>query len=171
MEELLQELFARYQRDVYRYLYHLSRNAALSEELTAETFLEVVQSVHRFRGDSDVKTWLFSIARHRWFAHLRRQHRQVETALLDDFLESPAPSLEASVCTHELAERFQTLLAQEPERTRTIVELRLQGVSFHEIAQQTGVSESSARVIAFRARKRIQTQLTKEGFLDESTQL
>ncbi len=57
MEELLQELFARYQRDVYRYLYHLSRDAALSEELTAETFLEVVQSIHRFRSSSPTPLW------------------------------------------------------------------------------------------------------------------
>lgn len=167
MKELVRELFDLYHRDVYLYLYSLSRDAALSEDLTSEVFLEVVQSIHRFRGDSDVKTWLFAIARHKWFAHLRKKKAQPPLELLDELLVSASRSPEDRVCDQAAAQRVHDLLAQEPERTQTIVSLRLEGWSFHEIGQQVGVSESSARVIDFRAKAKIRDALKKEGFLDE----
>ena len=58
MEELLREVFTAHYRDVYGYLYSLSRDAALSEDLASEVFLEAVRSISGFRGESDVKTWL-----------------------------------------------------------------------------------------------------------------
>ncbi len=69
MKKLLAELFETYHKDIFTYLYSLSRDASLSEDLTSEVFLEVVKSIATFRGESDVKTWLFTIARRRWFAY------------------------------------------------------------------------------------------------------
>ena len=65
------ELFSVYYKDIYRYLYSLCRDVSLSEDLTSEVFLEVVKSIGGFRAESDVKTWLFSIARYRWLKYLR----------------------------------------------------------------------------------------------------
>ena len=167
MENLLETLFHRHHRDVYLYLYSLSHDWETAEELTAETFLEVVQALPRFRGDSDVKTWLFAIARHRWTHWLRRQKREPTAVLLDDLLESHGPTPEEQLCTKAAADRVRTLLAQEPERTSTIVTLRLSGLSFHEIGEAVGISENSARVIDFRTRTKLRKQLKKEGFTDE----
>ena len=191
MQRLLKELFDTYYQDVYRYLYSLSRDAALSEDLTSEVFLEVVKSIHQFRGESDVKTWLYSIARHRWFAHLRKKKRQAgdggylsdctvelhagtEAArrgkkiaaeiYLSEFLESREMSPEDACLYRELLERIHELLKKETERTRNIVEMRMDGYSFHEIGIAFGISESSARVIDFRAKTKIRQILKKEGF-------
>ena len=87
MKELLEELFHRYYKDVYTYLYSLCRDATLAEDLTSEVFLEVIRSIGAFRGESDVKTWLFSIARYRWFAYLRGKKRQVPTESIENHLE------------------------------------------------------------------------------------
>ena len=85
MQTLLKELFSTYYKDVYTYLYSLSHDASLSEDLTSEVFLEVVKSIATFRGESDIKTWLFSIARHKWFAYLRQKKRQIKPELLSEF--------------------------------------------------------------------------------------
>ena len=167
MRKLLQELFARYQRDVYLYLFSLCRDAALAEELTADTFLEVVKSFCRFRGESDEKTWLFSIARHRWYTYLRQKKKQPVIELIDELLESGERSPEEQICERAAAQRVGALLDLEPERTRKIVALRLEGLSFHEIGQHCGISENSARVIDFRARARLRAKLKEEGYTDE----
>lgn len=189
MQRLLKELFDTHYRDVYRYFYSLSHDATLSEDLTSEVFLEVVKSIHRFRGEADVKTWIFSIARHRWFAYLRRKKRQsgertylsdctvdVHTGAhasrgrvsvevyLNEFLESTDPTPEDACLCKELQEQIQKLIDAEPERTRRIVEMRMNGFSFHEIGREFGISESSARVIDFRAKARMRQILKKEGF-------
>lgn len=124
MRRLLEELFRTYHNDVYRYLYSLSHDASLSEDLASEVFLKVVKSIGSFRGEADIKTWLFSIARHEWYE-------------------------------------------QEPERTRNIVLMRLDGYSFYEIGTKFGISESSARVIDFRTKEKLRKILKKEGFADE----
>ena len=73
MHELLQDIYVTYSPDIYRYFYGLTLDSALSEDLTSEVFLEAAKSLHTFREDSSVKTWLFSIARHCWYHHLRKK--------------------------------------------------------------------------------------------------
>lgn len=166
MKKQIEALFAKYYQDVYRYLYSLSRDPALSEELAAEVFLEIVRSFASFRGASDVKTWIFSIARHVWFAHLQKQGREAPAMELREDLVSMEQSLESRYQNKETARRVLELLRQEPQRTRTIVWMRIQGYSFYEIGKAVGVSESSARVIDHRARKKIRQTMEQEGYLD-----
>lgn len=167
MRKLLETLFHTYYNDIYRYLYSLTRDAALSEDLTGEVFLEVLTSLAGFRGQSDIRTWLFTIARRRWIAHLKRQKRSPETEALSLLLESSLPEPEEQALSDELAERVAQLMAQEPPRTQSILRQRLEGRSFYEIAQTHDISENSARVIFFRAKQRLKEALVKEGFYHE----
>ena len=58
----IKQLYNTYEKYIYGYLYRLTNNYHIAEELTQETFFQVVKSVHRFRGDSQVTTWLYKIA-------------------------------------------------------------------------------------------------------------
>lgn len=165
MQKLIEALFARYYQDVYRYLYRLSHDAALSEDLASEVFLEVVKSIATFRGESDIKTWIFSISRHKWFAYLRRKNREIPTEELPDYIAGEI-SLEKQYLDKEMAKRICEILDGEPDRTRKILLMRMEGYSFCEIGKQVGISENSARVIDFRAKAKIRDILKKEGFVD-----
>ena len=167
MRRLLEELFSAYYKDVYHYLYSLSRDASLSEDLAQEVFLEVVKSIATFRGDAQIKTWLFSIARNKWYSYLRKKSRQAELEGLSDFLEADAQTPEGQYQSKEMADRIYELLDQEPERTQKIVLMRLEGFSFYEIGAAVGISENSARVIDFRTKAKIRQILKKEGFTCE----
>ena len=173
MKRLLENLFRTYYKDIYRYLYSLTHDASLSEDLTSEVFLEVVKSIALFRGEADIKTWMFSIARHKWNDYLRKKNRRAETEILTELVgedcgaghtdpEENKP--EEQVLAKELLERTDALLQEEPERTRKIVRLRMEGYSFYEIGKEQGISESSARVIYFRAKEKIRQILEKEGW-------
>lgn len=163
MQRLLEKLFHTYYKDIYRYLYSLTHDASLSEDLTSDVFLEVVKSVASFRGEADMKTWMFSIARHKWIDYLSKKSRRVETEVLSEFVNGP----EEQYLQKEILERVQMLLKEEPERTRCIVSLRFEGYSFYEIAQKVNISESSARVIWFRIKEKIRQTLKKEGLAHE----
>ena len=167
MRRLLEELFRTYHNDVYRYLYSLSHDALLSEDLASEVFLKVVKSIGSFRGEADIKTWLFSIARHEWYDYLRKKNRQIRTEALTEFCENMDLGPEAKYHSQEVIDRIYRLLEQEPERTRNIVLMRLDGYSFYEIGTKFGISESSARVIDFRTKEKLRKILKKEGFADE----
>lgn len=167
MQELLKKLFSAYYRDVYLYLYSLCRDGNLAEDLAGETFLEAVRSIALFKGEADPKTWLFSIARHRWYHWLRTQKRHPAPEELSGAEVSGDPDLAAWAADRELAERIRELLQNEPPRTQGILKMRMEGYSFHEIGAKYAITESSARVIEFRAKNKIKEILKKEGFLDE----
>ena len=171
MQRLLEKLFHTYYKDIYRYLYSLTHDTSLSEDLASEVFLEVVKSIAAFRGESDMKTWMFSIARHKWVDYLRKKNRQVETETLSELVgelavpvrDIKAKEPEERYLEKELLQRIYILLEQEPERTRNIMKLRMAGYSFYEIGKSQGISESSARVIYFRTKEKIKLTLEKEG--------
>ena len=162
MKQLLAELFEKYYIDVYTYLYSLCHDASLSEDLASDVFLEVVKSISSFRGESDIKTWLFSIARRRWFAYLKKKNRQIRTESIHDLYDTDALGEEDSA--NEAAALIRELLSGESALTRDVVQMRLDGYSYYEIALKRKISENSARVVYFRAKSKIKKFLEKEGF-------
>ena len=167
MKELLIELFDHYYKDIYTYLYRLSRDASLSEDLTSEVFLEVVKSIATFRGESDIKTWLFSIARHKWYAYLRKKNTQIQAESIHNLYDSNFIELQHFSFPSDLEQIIKTLLNNESGIAKDVFQLRLNGYSYFEISEKLNISESSARVIFFRMKTKIKKYLEKEGFIDE----
>jgi RNA polymerase sigma factor (sigma-70 family) len=157
----IENLYILYKEDVYRYLLSLTHNPNLSEDLLSETFVNAISSIGNFKGQSSVKTWLFSIARNVWLQRLRKEKDTVE---YDDLLELyVSDSIADRLTTKEIANRIKRLLLEKDARTQKIVNMRVDGYSFAEIANEVNISESSARVIDFRTKKWIKAILEKEG--------
>lgn len=159
----VEELYATYRDDLFRYLCSLTHDPAQAEDLLSETFLQALQSAGSFRGQSSEKTWLFGIARNLWLRALRRRR---PTVPLEDLAglaagEEPADAAAARM----LRDRIRTLLAQKDERTRAIVMQRMQGVPFETIARALGISAGAARVVDYRTRQWLKETLRKEGLL------
>lgn len=162
MEQSIQALYPQYQADVYYYLLGLSHNQTIAEDLTSETFLAAIRALPTFRGEASPKTWLFSIARYQWFAHLRKEKK--EQSILEQLeLSNVTTNPEDSVANQMLTSRILELLDLERPVAKEVVRLRLEGYSFYEIGQQVAISENSARVIDFRTRKKLKDRLVKEG--------
>ena len=162
MKQLMAELFKKYYVDVYKYLYSLCHDPPLAEDLASEVFLDVVKSISTFRGESDIKTWLFSIARHKWLDYLKKKNRQVKTESIYDLYDVAELGLTDEV--NEVADLIQKLLSGESALIRDVVQMRIDGFSYYEIAAKHHISENSARVVYFRAKSKIKKHLEKEGF-------
>lgn len=157
----IENFYITYKQDVYVYLLSLTHNPNLSEDLLSETFVNSISSIENFRGQSSVKTWLFSIARNLWLQSIRKEKHTVE---YNDLLELyVSDSIEERQITKETVQRIKTLLLAKDERAQKIVNMRVEGFSYGEIAKEVNISESSARVIDFRTKKYIKSNLEKEG--------
>lgn len=156
-------LYKEYHKDIFNHLIWLTHNPDLSEDLLQETFLQAMRSIHSFRGDSSVKTWLFSIARHLWIGHLRKN----KIITTDEDISNIIVSEDFVEALHNKAviERIFALVTTKDEKTRKIFLMRADGYSYHEISEKVCVNESSARVIDFRTKKWIKETLKKEGYL------
>ena len=159
----IEELYRRYRDDVYRYLAALTHDPTLAEDLLSETFLCAVQKAGTFRGQSSEKTWLFGIARNLWLQFLRKNRPTVEyNDLLGLYVEDRVGE---AYDFRQLAGRVGELLDALPQRERTIVQLRAQGLPYEEIAARCGIRAGSARVIEYRVRQSLKETLRKEGYL------
>ena len=162
----IEQLYRQHRQEVYCYLLGLTHDPLLAEDLTSETFLGALASLARFGGNSSIRTWLFSIARNKWYDHLRRKRPAVPLEELTAmYLDGPDLADHAYQC--QLFERLRELLTSEPERSQQVVRRRMEGYSYLEISAGLGISEGSARVIDHRTRKKLRDILEKEGFLYE----
>lgn len=141
---------------VHKYLFCLTHNADIAEELTQETFYQATKGIGKFRGECKISVWLCQIAKHLWYKELERQKR---TTIPLEELEEQVQSFE-NIENHyllniEKVELFR-LLHQFDAMTREVVYLRLTGeLSFAEIGDIMGKTETWARVTFYRGKQKL----------------
>ena len=163
-----EKIYKTYYKDVYRFIFKTSGgNHELSEELTQDTFFEAYRYFHRYNGTCSILTWLCAIAKNLWFHYLRKHKNTtvnfeaLEETLYDDYEKTPEACVERS----ERSALIRKAISSLKPKVREIVLLRANGeVSFAEIAKIMNITESSAKVIFFRAKNQIKEKLEDEGF-------
>ena len=140
--------------DVYRYLLSLSGSESTAEELTSETFFRAMDALDRFRGECSVRVWLCQIAKHLWYQHLRKANRETE---LPEEAELPlVPSAEEEAVSRSGQLDLLRRVHELPEPGREVVYLRaFGGLSFREIGDVLGKTETWARVTFYRGKERL----------------
>lgn len=142
---MIEQLYQLYSKDVYYYIYSLCNDQTLSEDLTSETFYQVMLSLPSFKEKSDIKTWIFSIARNVSYKEFRK--RKVEVSL-DDI-----PELIQKQENHLLVKEINELIEKLPVLNQKVFYMRLDGYSYEEIAFILTLNVNSVRVINHRNKK------------------
>lgn len=160
MEREFETIYKEYFPRVFAFLYKLTEQQDLAEELTQETFYQAFISFYRFRGDSDVFTWLASIAKHTYFRYLRKNKHQSAAVSMEYIAEFYSDEghgrLEDFVEQQFLLEKAKKAMSQLPKKYEDVMILRVYAeLSYAQIGQALHISENSARVIYFRAKKMI----------------
>ena len=147
-------IYEEYFRELQRYLLTLCRDSRIAEELTQETFYQAVRSIDRFDGGCKVSVWLCQIAKHLWYQHLRKANRETE---LPEESELPlVPSAEEETMDRSGQLDLLRRVHQLPEPGREVVYLRaFGGLSFREIGDVLGKTETWARVTFYRGKERL----------------
>ena len=92
----IEEIYQEYSITVYKYLFCLTQNRDISEELTQETFAIAVEDIKKFRGECKLSVWLCQIAKHLWYKELKKSKKNAnvsfeevnDTILYDESLEA-----------------------------------------------------------------------------------
>jgi RNA polymerase sigma-70 factor, ECF subfamily len=169
-EDACSELVAEHQRMVYQLSLNLLGDHNEALDLSQEVFLRVFRTIHGFRGQSALRTWIFRIVvnqarnRQRWW---RRRHRSQQVSL-DEHIsahgELPAQgnggSPDRILGQKQLAERIRTSLDRLPFDQRTAIVLReIDGLSYEEIGFSLGIAVGTVKSRLARAREALRAQL------------
>lgn len=155
-------LFEKYYEDVFRFLRGLSADEHLSEELTQETFYRALKSIKTFRGDTELRIWLCSIAKNLYYTHCRKQKRFASDDELENY-EAEEKQFIEMIADREEALQIHKVLHDLREPYKEIFSLRVFGeLSFKEIGQLFDKSEHWACVTYHRAKEMIQVGIKAE---------
>ena len=160
----IEEIYQKYAGIVYKYIFCLTKNENLAEEIVQETFCVAIKNINKFRGESKISTWLCQIAKYIWYEKLRKQKKQKEIpidelenmVLLENFVEEEIFQKEDKL---ELFKKIQKL----DEQTRNVMYLRILGdLSYEEIGEVMGKTSNWARVVFFRGKQKIKEENENE---------
>lgn len=133
-------------------------DAGLREDLLQEILLALWQSIPQFRGESSERTWLYRIAHNTAISAMvsRNRRREREQVLPEHFEPSSGfESPEGQLARDEQHQALFQAIRGLPLTDRRIVTLHLDGLSYAEIEQVTGLSQSAIATRLSRARGRI----------------
>lgn len=147
--------------DVRRYVAYLSADPQSAEDLTQETFLRALGSLHRFEGRSSARTWLLSIARRTVVDSLRHKAARPKIADRDDWQTAAEQRQPRDLPGFEDGVALAELLAAIPaERREVFVLTQVLGLPYAEAAVMLGCPIGTVRSRVARARSSLIDLLT-----------
>jgi len=155
---------------MYSAAYRLTRNPSDAEDLVQETFLRAYRAFHQFEPGTNLKAWLYRILMNTFINSYRKRQREPQTVsdeeIADWYLYSKMneaglePSAETAVIESLPDEEVQEALSSLPEQFRAAVLLAdVEGFSYKEIAEITGVPIGTVMSRLHRGRKALQKRL------------
>lgn len=154
-----EQLYEENHKKVYGFLYRMCNDTSVAEDLTQETFLQAYVSFHKFRGECKVSTWLVAIGKNVYFKYLKKNKKQLDSANLEVVINSyyeGASDPQDIISKENLEETLKDMVNSISKKYKEVVLLRIYGnLSFGEIGNVLHISENSAKVIYYRAKKQL----------------
>jgi RNA polymerase sigma-70 factor (ECF subfamily) len=147
-----EDLVRQFQGDVWRFAYHFTRDRALADDVTQETFLRSFRFLSTFRGDSKFSSWLFRIARNCAMDQMRARNMYAERV-------TPIGS---PVDPQARVELHAALDAVSAEHREPFLLVEVFGLSYQETADVLGVRVGTIKSRMHRARRAMMDALALE---------
>jgi RNA polymerase sigma-70 factor (ECF subfamily) len=171
-EEAFTYLLGVYQNAVFNLVSRILENPAEAADVLQDVFIKVFKGIQQFHGDSSLKTWIYKIAVHEASNHRRgswRRHWHEPLSIDDTGADVVLSAAETRVGWEtpyrllEQAERQELLrraLASLAQPYRAVVVLReIEGLSYDEITQVTGMAEGTVKSRLRRGRELLRRKL------------
>ena len=151
----MEQIYKKYCKYVYKYLYTLTHNHELSEELMQETFYSAIKNINSFRNDCQIYSWLCQIAKNKWKNYQIRNNKikiieydeNIENWLTNDYTEESIEKIEIHNKIKNLDETSKIFA----------------GFTFKEIGQILNKSENWARVVFYRTKLNLKQNINNDG--------
>lgn len=160
-QKLLTLVYEKYHRELYLYIYSLSRNHHIAEDLTQETFLKALLSLPEEHGN--IRAWLYMVARNLFFNYREKASRNV--SLEEEMKRSDEEKdLLANMIENERKLQLYQALKKLDIKKREILLLQYFGdLSQKEIAAVLHITPENVRVLAYRAKKELKKYMEQQG--------
>lgn len=172
--EGLNLLSHRVRGELYTYIYRITLDFNLTEDISQETLLEMVRSLKNLRDVNRFKAWLFQIASTKIKKHYRvsGNRRIMSQAIINsDKLAEQAEGKPGALCQlmrNEMSSAIADAMTKLKHSYRNILVLRcFEQMSYPDIAYTLGCSSIQAQLLFFRAKHSLKRHLARQGYKKE----
>ncbi|MFY0604569.1 MAG: RNA polymerase sigma factor [Flavobacteriaceae bacterium] len=151
--DMLTTLFDRYHIRIYNFLYKMTRDKMVSEDLTQDVFAKVIRYRTSYNS-GNFASWIYTIARNVFSSHYQKQKKERSHMIEDDTLDSGEVLVTDS--NQEELDHLQRALSQlKPSDRELIVMHRIQEIKYAQIAEIIDSTEVAVKVRVHRALKKL----------------
>lgn len=159
-KDAMEQIYIEYSQMIYKYLYSMTNNESIAEELMQETFYQAIRCYTKYDASCKITTWLCAIAKNQWRNYCKKHHRE-ETCDFDSVVQ-PVASSEAVVLGNINKVELMKALHGLKEPQREVMYLRLSAdLSFREIGEIMGKTENWSRVTYYRGKENLLEEVRK----------
>ena len=161
---LLKQLYLKYQKEIYLYLFSLCRDSNVAEDLMQETFLKALLSLPD--DHTNMRAWLYMVARNLYFNYRRREKQNIPLeSLQDTFADGQDTELLNRLLIDERAQLLYQALQHLGEQKREILTLQYYGgLSQKQIATLLKITPENVRVLAHRGTRDLKEYMEANGY-------
>jgi RNA polymerase sigma-70 factor (ECF subfamily) len=155
------QAYASYGPRLYGFLCRLlgREQRHLADDLLQQTFLRLAEHGAELRADSDLRAWLFTVARNAFLAHVRSRRRTVEPAL-ELVTADYTPEAEARLLLGDVEEALEKLRVEDRE---LLLLVGVEGLEPLAVARLLEVEPATLRQRLARARQRLLQELERQA--------
>lgn len=166
--EAYSRLLDEYEQRIFHTCLSFVPNKEDAEDIAQEVFVEVFKSIHKFKGNSKLSTWMYRVATNKSLEYIRKKNTKKRFAFMQSIFGNEIPLDKTAYFTEmnhpgillENKEKSETIfkaIHQLPEAQKIVFTLhKVDGLSYKEIAEITEKSVSSVESLMFRAKKSLQ---------------
>lgn len=153
--ENIDEIYKKYAKLIKNYIFSITENEELAEEIMQETFIVAINQISKFRGECEISVWLRSIAKKILYKETKKNNSK-NMVPIDELELKDSKNIEEDYIKKNNKLKIYEALQKLDNNTREVIYLRITGeLTFKEIGQVLHKSENWARVTFFRGKQKL----------------
>lgn len=154
--ETIDEIYKKYAKLIKNYIFSMTGNESLAEDVMQETFIVAINQISKFRGDCEISVWLRSIAKKILYKECKKNNSK-NMVPIDELNLKDNKDIEKEYIKQNNILAIYKSLQKLDAITREVMYLRITGnFTFKEIACILNKSENWARVTFFRGKQKLE---------------
>lgn len=165
----------RYQASIYNLAYRMTGDAAIAEDITQETLINIYKGLRKFRKEASLATWIRRIALNQCLTYRRSDKSRLHDSLngddesegsrsLKDKLANSSPDPSDQAYAKQIASHINQALQKLSHEYRAIIIMRdIQGMEYKELEEALQLPSGTVKSRLSRARNELKEILTKMG--------
>lgn len=161
-EKLLRELYKKYYKELYLYLYSLCKNRELSEDILQETFLKAILSLKD--SHTNMRAWLYTVARNLYFNYSKKEKRKDDYDEISELATDGTEVIEKIIKIEEYRLLYKAMQSIDRQKREILTLQYFCGLTQKEIASAMKLSCENVRVLSCRGKRKLKEYMEANSY-------